>query len=249
MKISFHACRGKQAGTSLVEILVVIAIIAILIGILLPALARGRELSVRVQCESNVHQIMLASLGYANENHFYLPYPNWSGADSIYHGAGWLYLPNGQALTESRVQTSVLWPWLKSAAVYKCKLDQGPFAAGSAHLLTSYIMNGAVCGYGNPNAMPSFKVQKFRPDAVIFWEGDGTSITGVGWNDGSNFPTEGTTVRHNRGSCVAVIDGHVDWLTSKTYAVQLARSPGPLWCNPATANGHQSVARSTDDDK
>jgi hypothetical protein len=180
---------------------------------------------MRVQCESNVHQIMIASLGYATESHSYLPYPNWSGLDSAYTGPGWLYQPNGQTFIASMVQTSVLWPWLKSPAVYKCQLDQGPFPVGSTHLLTSYIMNGAVCGFGNINAVPSFKVQKFRNDAIIYWETDGTSVTGVGWNDGSNFPTEGTTTRHNRGTCVAVIDGHVDWLTASKYNQQLNLSP------------------------
>jgi prepilin-type N-terminal cleavage/methylation domain-containing protein len=78
----------RPAGISLVEILVVIAIIAILIGILMPALRRGRELSMRVQCESNVQQIMIASLAYAADSHSYLPYANWSGLDSTYTGPG-----------------------------------------------------------------------------------------------------------------------------------------------------------------
>jgi hypothetical protein len=129
-------------------------------------------------------------------------------------------------------------PWLKSAAIFKCPLDVGPFPAGSTHLMTSYIMNGATCGFGDIAAVPSFKIPRFRNNAIIYWETDGTSVAGVGWNDGSNYPTEGTTVRHNRGTCVAVIDGHVDWLTAADYNRTLNLSPGPLWCDPGTANGH-----------
>jgi prepilin-type N-terminal cleavage/methylation domain-containing protein/prepilin-type processing-associated H-X9-DG protein len=46
------------------------------------------------------------------------------------------------------------------------------------------------------------------------------------------------TSRHNGGSSVAVIDGHVEWYTAKKYAIALNISPGPLWFAPDTANGH-----------
>ena len=121
--------------------------------------------------------------------------------------------------------------------MYQCRLDTGPFPAGSYHLITSYLMNGAVCAFGRLAPTPSFKVHMLRPDAIIFFEADEREGAGF-WNDGSNYPDEGTTVRHNRGSSVAVIDGHVEWLTAKAYAQKLEMGPGPLWCAPDTANGH-----------
>jgi len=58
----------KQKGFTLIELLVVIAIIAILMAILLPALNRVREQGKRVVCLSNLKQLTLAWIMYADEN-------------------------------------------------------------------------------------------------------------------------------------------------------------------------------------
>jgi prepilin-type N-terminal cleavage/methylation domain-containing protein len=55
-------------GFTLIELLVVIAIIAILAALLLPALARAKATAKTTQCVSNLHQMGLSLIMYADEN-------------------------------------------------------------------------------------------------------------------------------------------------------------------------------------
>src|SRR5579862_4338724 len=73
---------SSRSGVSLIEILVVIAIIGVLLGLILPAVHTAREASYRVQCASNLSQIGKAYHSYLEANGM--------RASSFRGDAGWM---------------------------------------------------------------------------------------------------------------------------------------------------------------
>src|SRR4051812_24405542 len=69
-----HFTSRAEVAFTLVELLVVLAIIALLAALLLPAIARTKESGRSTGCLSNLHQIGIALQLYVEENQNKLPF-------------------------------------------------------------------------------------------------------------------------------------------------------------------------------
>ncbi len=121
------AALGSKKGFTLVELLVVISIIAILAGLLLPALSRAKTKAVGVECLGNKRQLSIAWLMYADENEERFP------SNSAEGGHGWIggvmdflgsNLDNTNTLLLSDARFATLSPYSQATKLFKCPSDR-----------------------------------------------------------------------------------------------------------------------------
>ena len=75
---------SRHDGFTLIELLVVVAVIGILAGLVLPALAKAKQSATRASCLSNLKQVALALQMYTDDHEDSLPGPVFSGARASY---------------------------------------------------------------------------------------------------------------------------------------------------------------------
>ena len=232
----------------------VIAIIAILASLLLPALASAKDRGQRTICVNNSRQIGLAAHLYANDNNDSLTHPNWNPP----WVPGWLYEPINNAVPDlwsAQFRTNQteaykggrLWQFTGTPGTYRCPIDKTNTATfrARANKLSTYVQNGALCGYGQLNpAGKAYKTSDFQADAFMMWEPDDKNVTlGYGYNDGSSYPDPaidgGLGRRHGKqGGVVLGVGGHVEIIKYETWRKEAQlTTKNRMYCNPGSANG------------
>ncbi len=225
-----HSLAPRRAFT-LIEILVVIAIIGILSAILFPVLSRARENARAKVCISNLKQLGLSFQQYAQDSGgkypLAAPYQKWAfGAHWVTGGtvdpatgaqtvknftnaemglatpATFETVEGHQAFPQN--PASALSSYTKSAEIYLC-----PSAPDKNKRKLSYSMNCAVAG---------LSVSRIRStgDIILLVDEGKTINDGYFWATASADSTDQLFDGHNGGGNLLYVDGHVKFMQSKS---------------------------------
>ncbi len=215
-------------GFTLIELLVVVAIIAVLMAILMPALKMAREQGKRVLCLSNLRQLSLAFILYAEEKDERLVCSNaGNGAPNQWVGRTWgNYKVVGEPLPEAQqidaLKAGALWPFVKEIKLYRCP-------AGYRGEMLTYAMMCSIDGFKVEDRSPVWKkrIQIPQPAERLILVDEGVTSAG-------SFAMMYTTpewwdqaiIRHSNGTTFGYADGHAGyhkWKAAETIRFGEAR--------------------------
>ena len=194
----------KRGGFTLIELLVVIAIIAILAAILFPVFAKAREKARQTSCLSNVKQLSLGVLMYAQDYDEMLPMLYFNTGVS-----GAITWPDGVARSSAMWMVSIF-PYVKNIQLFSCPSWGAGVWRGQYTGRMAYSINDNIDGH----ALGEFK----SPATLIMMADNYDECNSMSYR---LYPTPYLSGgcyrsvipdRHNGGANFAMADGHAKWL-------------------------------------
>ena len=205
-----------RTAFTLVELLIVIGIIAVLIGLLLPAVVRAREAGQRSKCLSNIRQIGQAVAAYIAEHRGRLPaqFNNVKDfLDPVVMETQFSYLSLLRSYFSPGAREVYVCP---SASADTWNPAEGPTETSS----TNYLGNGAVfypirrvTQISNSSEIIAVQEDRFLWSVAILRPSSfGTLDFYTRWHSKrDDAPDEDYNNLHNRGGNLLFVDGHAEW--------------------------------------
>lgn len=205
----------KQHGFTLVELMVVLAIIALLLAILLPVLRKARDAANALACSSNQRQLIQAFLAFASDHSNCLPGNKLDKLNPTDWKRDWLM---GSGLFADAPQSGTLFPYLRNPNTYLCPSLQGEAVLGARAGSNGRFDYAAFQSLPGANIHRIKNTSRFKyddgtyeilPTPVLVQE-DAFRINGSNPEGGHSKPDQFAKL-HNRGSYYAAIDGSVQF--------------------------------------
>jgi prepilin-type N-terminal cleavage/methylation domain-containing protein/prepilin-type processing-associated H-X9-DG protein len=231
----------KRPGFTLIEILVVIAIIAILAAILFPVFARARENARRSSCSSNLKQLSLSTLMYVQDYDSNLPIDKSGEGLSIFEPL-MAYIKSGQ------VRFCPSAPSYADPTSTSTYAQQYGYAMYSDSVAAGYAVKSVLVGQSSGAGVPKPVMIDSIPNPsrtcmlgeTVFLSTTNTNYVNRGWGFPYFYVKSGSDLisdRHFDGSNYAYLDGHVKWVKKDSIDALLAQQVAEKGVNGVNKGG------------